>query len=55
VVEWKNGRVVNHSTTRLISYSTNPLLVIEYWNLGFICNLMLGIWNFISSTGERDD
>jgi hypothetical protein len=29
VVEWKNGRVVNHSTTRLISYSTNPLLVID--------------------------
>jgi hypothetical protein len=21
------------------------ILVIEYWNLGFICNLMLGYWN----------
>ena len=22
------------------------VLVIEYWNLRFICNLVLGIWDF---------
>ena len=31
-------------------YLTGPtsqvkILVIEYWNLEFICNLVLGIWN----------
>ena len=23
-----------------------PVLVIEYWNLRFVCNLVLGVWNF---------
>jgi hypothetical protein len=23
-----------------------PVLVIEYWNLRFICNLVLGVWDF---------
>jgi len=23
------------------------VLVIEFWNLNFICNLMLGIWEFL--------
>ena len=22
-------------------------LVIEYWNLRFVCNLVLGVWDFI--------
>ena len=27
--------------------NSKPVLVIEYWNLRFICNLVLVIWNFI--------
>jgi len=30
-----------------IQNSNNPVLVIEYWSLRFICNLVLGIWNFV--------
>ena len=26
--------------------NSKPVLVIEYWNLRFICNLVLGIWDF---------
>jgi hypothetical protein len=26
------------------------VLVIEYWNLKFVCNLVLGVWDFIDST-----
>ena len=26
---------------------SKQLLVIGYWNLRFICNLVLGIWNFL--------
>ena len=28
----------------------NPklVLVIWYWDLGFVCNLVLGFWNFIN-------
>jgi hypothetical protein len=25
------------------------VLVIEYWNLRFVCNLVLGVWDFIGS------
>ena len=25
------------------------VLVIEYWNLKFVCDLVLGVWDFISS------
>jgi hypothetical protein len=25
------------------------VLVIEYWNLRFVCNLVLGAWDFIDS------
>ncbi len=25
------------------------VLVIEYWNLKFVCNLVLEVWDFISS------
>ena len=25
------------------------VLVIEYWNLKFVCDLVLGAWDFISS------
>jgi len=25
--------------------NSKPVLVIEYWSLGFICNLVLEIWN----------
>ena len=26
-----------------------PVLVIYYWNLRFVCNLVLGVWDFIDS------
>ena len=26
------------------------VLVIEYWNLRSVCNLVLGVWDFIEST-----
>jgi len=32
--------------TRLSSSQAKRVLVIEYWNLRFICNLVLGIWDF---------
>ena len=27
-----------------------PVLVIYYWNLRFVCNLVLGVWDFIDSS-----
>ena len=30
--------------------NSKPVLVIEYWNLRFVCNLVLGICDFISSS-----
>jgi len=30
----------------------NTVSVIEYWNLRFICNLVLGIWNFLFSMDD---
>ena len=30
--------------------NSKPVLVIEYWNLRFVCNLVLGVWDFIDST-----
>lgn len=29
--------------------NSKPILVIEYWNLKFVCNLVLGAWDFIYS------
>jgi hypothetical protein len=29
--------------------NSKPVLVIRYWNLRFICNLVLGAWDFIDS------
>jgi hypothetical protein len=26
--------------------NSKPVLVIDYWNLRFICNLVLAIWDF---------
>ena len=28
--------------------NSKPVLVIEYWNLRFVCNLVLGVWDFLS-------
>jgi hypothetical protein len=28
--------------------NSKPVLVIGYWNLEFICNLVLGAWDFIN-------
>jgi len=39
-----NPKLVSSGSTALRTVS-----VIEYWNLGFICNLVLGIWDFIVS------
>jgi hypothetical protein len=36
-----NPKLVSSGTTAL-----NSVSVIEYWDLGFIWNLVLGIWNF---------
>ena len=30
--------------------NSKPVLVIGYWNLRFICNLVLGVWDFIDSS-----
>jgi cytochrome bd-type quinol oxidase subunit 1 len=30
--------------------NSKPVLVIEYWNLRFICNLVLGIWLFCNAS-----
>ena len=27
--------------------NSKHVLVIEYWNLRFVCNLVLGVWDFI--------
>ena len=27
--------------------NSKPVLVIEYWNLKFVCNLVLGVWDFL--------
>jgi hypothetical protein len=29
--------------------NSKPALVIEYWNLRLVCNLVLGVWDFIDS------
>ena len=29
--------------------NSKPVLVIEYWNLRFVCDLVLGVWDFINS------
>jgi hypothetical protein len=29
--------------------NSKPVLVIEYWNLQFICDLVLGVWDFYHS------
>ena len=31
---------------------TSSVLVIGYWSLGFICNLVLGIWDFMSGPSD---
>ena len=33
--------------------NSKPVLVIEYCDLEFICNLVLGIWNFKASMHLR--
>jgi hypothetical protein len=38
----RNPKLVSSGTTAL-----NSVSVIEYWDLGFICNLVLGIWDFL--------
>jgi hypothetical protein len=33
--------------------NSKPVLVIEYWNLRFVCNLVLGVWDFINSSTPK--
>ena len=33
--------------------NSKPVLVIEYWNLRFVCNLVLGVWDFIDSSTPK--
>jgi hypothetical protein len=33
--------------------NSKPVLVIEYWNLRFVCNLVLGAWDFINSVTPK--
>jgi hypothetical protein len=37
-----NSKLISPGTTAL-----NHVSVIEYWNLGFIWDLVLGIWDFL--------
>ena len=30
--------------------NSKPVLVIEYWNFRFVCNLVLEVWDFLDST-----
>ena len=32
--------------------NSKPVLVIEYWNLRFVCNLVLGVWDLIDLDQE---
>ena len=32
--------------------NSKPVLVIWYWNLKFVCNLVLGVWDFIDSNTQ---
>ena len=34
--------------------NSKPVLVIEYWNLRFVCNLVLGNWDFLDSVTPAD-
>jgi hypothetical protein len=33
--------------------NSKPVLVIEYWNLRFVCNLVLGVWDFTALHHSR--
>ena len=34
--------------------NSKSVLVIEYWNLRFNCNLVLGIWDFVGAAFSRN-
>jgi hypothetical protein len=34
--------------------NSKPVLVIEYWDLRFVCNLVLGVWDFMDSVTLAD-
>ena len=39
----------NKQITMTKIQNSKPVLVIWYWNLRFVCNLVLGVWDFIDS------
>jgi hypothetical protein len=40
----------NKQITMTEIQNSKPVLVIQYWNLKFVCNLVLGVWDFIDSS-----
>jgi hypothetical protein len=43
----------NKQITMTKIQNSKPVLVIEYWNLRFVCNLVLGAWDFIDSSTPK--
>ena len=38
--------------TKIQNPKLSNVSVIEYWNLGIICNLVLGIWDFLKGSSK---
>ena len=45
----------NKQITMTKIQNTEPVSVIEYWNLKFVCNLVLVIWNFYFPSTVKTD
>jgi hypothetical protein len=67
-LEWPRGSVIKIANNKsqitnkhqlpkfkIRNPSTKPVLVIEYWNLSIVCNLMLGIWDFNKMKDSKDN
>jgi len=48
MTEIQNSKRQHHPTKK----NSKNVWVIEYWNLRFICNLVLGIWDFGMRNGK---
>jgi hypothetical protein len=46
--QFQNSKCQHHPTKK----NSKNVWVIEYWNLRFICNLVLGIWDFGMRNGK---
>jgi len=48
VIEYQKFQITNIKQITMTKIQNfKPVLVIEYWNLRFVCNLVLGVWDFI--------